>query len=225
MMQYEGFAIRLKSEYDLFLFALSGRYLSVMAPGVSVSPMLVTQFEQSASELRETFLKTASRSIADYVGVSDVDTVKALSQGFNEELARVTRENIQSLSSRMKGVKNSELDAVGELHGAMGLLLQRKLSTPEFNVTSVSGRVFKAAPFVKAQARQFAYQTWLQLQMVGFSWEGDLAQVMYDDEGHKNNGLIFSMSGATPGYPSFDDIAETVFHYNATAKIGPYVST
>jgi hypothetical protein len=61
--------------------------------------------------------------------------------------------------------------------------------------------------------------------MVGFSWEGDLAQVMYDDEGHKNNGLIFSMSGATPGYPSFDDIAETVFHYNATAKIGPYVST
>ena len=224
MMQYEGFAIRLKSEYELFLFALSGRYLSVMTPGVSVSPMLINQFEQSSGELRDTFLKTANRTVADYLGVTDLDTVKALSLGFADELARATRQNIDSLVNRMKGAKNSELDAVGEVHGAMGLLLQRKLATPEFNVVSESGRTFKAVPFVKSQARQFAYQSWLQIQMMGFSWEGDLAQVIYDDEGHKNNGLVFSMSGATKGYPSFDDIAETIFHYNAKAKIGPYVS-
>lgn len=223
-MQYEGFAIRLKSEYELFLFALSGRYLSQVAPGAEVSPMHIDAFERTALELRQTFLKTANRSIFEYVRAVSVDAVKALADGFEVELEQVTRQNIDSLVTRLKGAKTQALDAVGEVHGAMGLLLQQKLATPEFTVKAVSGRTFQAAAFVKSQARQFAYQTWLQQQMVAFSWEGDLAQVIYDDPGHENNGLIFSMSGATPGYPSFDEIADTVFHYNATAKIGPYVS-
>lgn len=224
-MQYEGFAIRLKSEYELFLFALSGRYLSLLTPGAAVSPMQIDTFERAAIELRNTFLKTAERSVVEYVAGLAVDTVQTLASDFDQELARVTRQNVDSLVTRMKGVKQNALDAMGEVHGAMGLLLQQKLATPEFNVVSESGRTFQATPFVKSQARQFAYQTWLQAQMVALSWEGDLAQVIYDDPGHKNNGLVFSMSGATPGYPSFDDIAETVFHYNATAKIGPHVSS
>jgi hypothetical protein len=223
-MQYEDFAIRLKAEYELFLFALSGRYLSLMAPGADVSPMSINQFEQSARELRATFLQSANRAIVEQVSNVSVDEVTALAQGFGEEMARVSAENIGTLVTRMKGVKVNALDAVNNAHGAMGLLLQQKLATPEFNVTSASGRTFKAAPFVKAQARHFAYRTWLYQQMVGFSWEGDLAQVIYDDPTHDNDGLVFSMSGATPGYPSFDDLIDTVFHYNAKAKIGPHVS-
>jgi len=224
-MQYDGFAIRLKSEYELFLFALSGQYLSQVAPGAEVSPMHINAFERTALELRQTFLKTATRSIVEVVSGVSVDAVKALSDNFETELAQITRQNIDSLVTRLKGMKIQALDAVGEVHGAMGLLLQQKLATPEFTVTAVSGRTFKAAPFVKSQTRQFAYQTWLYAQMVALSWEGDLAQVVYDDPGHENNGLVFSMSGATPGYPSFDEIAGTIFHYNATAKIGPHVSS
>lgn len=222
-MQYDGFAIRLKSEYELFLFALTGRYLSLMAPGAGVSPMQINDLERAALALRETFMQSAIRAIKLFVGSSDLDTLKTLSQDFETQLSAITKENVDSLVNRMKGAKVNALDAVGDVHGAMGLLLQQKLATPEFTATSTSGRIFQAAPFVKAQARQFAYQSWLQLMMVALSWEGDLAQVVYNDPGHENNGLVFSMSGATPGYPSFEDIAQTVFHYNATAQIAAHV--
>jgi hypothetical protein len=223
-MQYEDFANQLKSEYELFLFALSGRYLALMAPGIAASPMSINQFEQSARELRATFLQTANRSIVGYVAGVAVDTVSELTRDFGEQLADASAQNIDSLATRMKGMKVNALDAVGDVHGAMGLLLQSKLATPEFNVVTASGRTFKAAPLVRSQARHFAYQTWLYQQMVSQSWEGDLAQVVYDDPNHDNHGLVFSMSGATPGYPSFDDLIEGVFHYNANAKIAPHVS-
>lgn len=223
-MLYDDFAERLKAEYDTFLFALSGRYLTQMAPGAQASPMHVNEFERGALKLRDTFLKTASRTVIEYVAGQTVGAVRELAENFTTELGHITEQNVGSLVTRMKGAKHNALDAVGEVHGAMGLLLQQKLATPEFNVTTASKRTFKAAPFVKSQARQFAYQTWLQFQMVALSWKSDLAQVAYDDPAHEHHGLIFSISGATPGYPSFDDLAQTVFHYNATAKIAAHVS-
>lgn len=222
-MQYEGFAIRLKAEYELFLFALSGRYLAQMAPGGAVSPVHIGDFERNAHALRSTFLKTANRSVSEYVAGPPVDAVDKLAKDFESQLEQITRQNVDSLVQRMKGARGNTLDAVGQVHGAMGLLLQQKLATPEFNVTAASGRTFKAAPFVKSQARQFAYQSWLQAQVSALSVTGDLAQVLYDEPAHENHGLTFSISGATPGYPSFESLAQSVFHYNANAKVAPHV--
>ncbi len=223
-MHYEDFADRLKSEYDLFLFALSGRYLSLMAPGAGVSPMLINGLEQGAWALRKTFLALANQSITDYVGSTALAPVSELAQGFQGELERATRQNVAMLAARMKGVQMGELDAVRNAHGAMGLLLQRKLATPEFVVTSLLGRTFSAAPYIRTQARQFAYQSELYRQMADLALTSDLAQVAYDDPNREGNGRVFSISGATPGYPSFDYLAASVFHYNATARIEPHVS-
>jgi hypothetical protein len=223
-MRYDTFAQRLESEYSLFLFALSGRYLSLTAPGADVSPALIDELKRNAWALRQTFLATASASMSDYLGVVELDSVKTLSDEFRDELERVTWQNVTTLVTRMKGVKANALDAVNAAHGAMGLLLQRKLATPEFAITALSGRSYSAAPFVKTQARQFAYQSDLRLTMAALSQTSDLAQVAYSNPNHANHGQVFSISGATPGHPSFDDLTDTVFHYNATARIEPYVS-
>jgi hypothetical protein len=223
-MRYDAFAQRLESEYSLFLYALTGRYLSLMAPGAGVSPMLIDELERGAWALRKTFLATANQSVSDYLGSSTLDSVKTLASEFADELERATWQNVTMLASRMKGVKSGALDAVSHAHGAIGLLLQRKLATPEFVVTAMSGRTFKAAPFIRAQARQFAYQSDLRMTMAALSESGDLARVAYDDPTHEHYGIVFSMSGTTPGYPSFDDLAEFVFHYNASARITPHVS-
>jgi len=37
-MIYDDFGAQMKKEYDVFLFALAGRYLSAMAPGAEVTP-------------------------------------------------------------------------------------------------------------------------------------------------------------------------------------------
>lgn len=223
-MLYDGFGARIRAEYDLFLFALTGRYLSVTAPGVQVSPMLVDQFERSAFGLRNTFLKSAKRTTADYLDTQGMAASGDRVTRFHAELDRVTLENVASLSHRMKGFKINALDAVENAHGAMGLLLQRKLSTPEFNVTSASGRSFKAASFVKTQARDFAYRVWLDARMLALLPNGDLATVVYDDEHHAAHGVVFSITGDTKGYPSFEELEEPVFHFNAHARIAPHVS-
>ena len=223
-MRYDDFAQRLESEYSLFLFALSGRYLSLIAPGADVSPMMIGELERGAWALRKTFLALANESVANYLGTTELASVKALARDFNDALEMATWQNVTMLEARMRGVKAGTLDVMDRMHGAMGLLLQRKLASPEFVVTATSGRSYNAIPFVKTQARQFAYQSELHLQMDALSAQGDLAQVQYDDPDHPHHGLVFSISGTTPGYPSFEALSTSVFHFNATARI-THVST
>jgi hypothetical protein len=223
-MIYDDFAQRLTREYEMYLIGLTGRYLSLMAPGIDTSPWAIGQLQASAEMLRKTFLTIADRTVKDYVNTVSADGMREQTQAFMDRVASMTMQNVQLLTDRMKGAKNNTFDAVKEnLHGAMGLLLQRQLTTPEYVVTTASGRSYKAAPLMNSEARQFGYQRWLQAEMEKLSWQGDLAEVRYPDPEHEGNGLIFSMSGATPGYPSFEDIAQTVFHYNSTATIAPHV--
>lgn len=223
-MIYDEFGKTLAAQYESFLFGLSGQYLALAAPGLEVTPMVVGQLESGALHLRNTFLDTARRTTQGYldsIGVDDPERVEILL----DDLADFTAQNINGLVQRMKGNKNTLLDLMDDMHGAMGLLLQRKLAEPEFKVKTLSGREFDAAPLVRATGRDFAYRSWLMVELTAIKLGSDLAQVVYADPQHDGHGTVFSISGDTPGYPKFTDLYDEVFHYNATARVAAHVPT
>lgn len=223
-MIYDEFASRLARDYELFLFAISGRYLSYVLPRADASPQMVTQFEQGAASLRETFLNNANQAIDEYARSQPSARLGELAFGFRSELTRITADNMQVLSGRLRGTVFGESMLMRGFAGPMGLLLQQKLSQPEFTVTTASGRTYQALPLVKSQAREFAYRSWLSAELARIAPYTDLVSVTYPDSAHEGNGRVFSISGRTPGFPSFADIEESVFHYNATAGVTHHVS-
>lgn len=222
-MIYDDFGEQMKKEYEVFLFALSGRYLSAMAPGAEVSPKMVNDLKASAASLRDTYLRTASQTIAVYVAQLDNGNGTEQSVTLTNELAMVTSQNISTLIARMKGAHQDALKSVKDAHGGIGLLLQKKLANPEFTVETASGRKYKAPDYVRGMTRDFAYRMWLNARMEEISWTSDLAMVTYDDPSHSSYGKVFSISGDSTEYPSFASLERGVFHFNASAKVEVYV--
>lgn len=222
-MIYDDFGAQMKKEYDVFLFALAGRYLSAMAPGAEVTPKMVNDLKADVADLRDTYLSSASKSITAYVAELENGDSTEQSVTLMNELAMVTSQNISTLIGRMKGVHQDALKSVKNAHGGIGLLLQKKLATPEFSVETSSGRKYKAADYVRGMTRDFAYRLWLSARMEQISWTTDLATVSYDDPSHANYGLVFSISGDSTEYPSFASLERSIFHFNASAKVEMYV--
>lgn len=215
-MIYDDFAVKLQREYELFLFALSGRYLSLITPGADVSPMMVRQMETEGEKLRATFLQSATQRVDDYARTYTVASAQARADHFVSDLKRITTENIKTITQRMKAGSATTLSGIKHAHGAIGLLLQQKLSNPDFRVKTPKGRSFDAVSYVFAEGRNFAYLTWIDATLEKIAVTSDLAEVRYPNPEHAAYGTVFSISGKTPGYKSFEEV-KLLFHYNSTA--------
>jgi hypothetical protein len=222
-MTYDQFGIDARREYDLFIFALTGRYLALVAPGVSPTPFSINQLKNSGMALRQSYLQSSKLSIEDYVRAYPSEKAQALASEWQAKIARFTMENIASLVLKMKGRDRSELSLLGNAHGAVGRLLQAKLTEPQYEITTASGRRYKASPLMEAEARDFAYRVWLEANLQIISQQSDLAEVAYTSPEHEGNGRVFSISGQDSRFPSFAEIKDQVFHYNATAMVKPHV--
>jgi len=221
-MIFDDFATKLKQDYDLFLFALAGRYLTLMAPGAEVSPHMVRQMQEQGAALAKTFLSSASARVDDFAQSYPLADSDVRSARFKRELSNIAAQNIYTLMQRMKGGAQNTLAGVKEAHGAIGLLLQQKLSNPDFRIKTPKGRSFDAASYLLAEARNYAYQSWIEFTLAQIAQTSDLAQVNYPNPEHVGHGTVFSISGQTPGYKSFEQI-KLMFHYNSTAFITHHV--
>lgn len=222
-MIYDDFASQLQREYDLFLFAVAGRYLSLTGTNIEVSPMLVRQLRTVSAGLQATFLEHAKQRLNDFTAQYASASSEARSTAFMRELTRMTDENIKTLTDKLKGGVRDTFAAVKNAHGAMGLLMQKKAAEPEFLIKTKSGRSFKASAYLYTEARDLAYRVWIDNKLEWIAQAGDLAEVQYPDPNHAGNGMVFSISGETKGVPSFNEIEDKVFHYNAQATIVPHV--
>lgn len=222
-MIYEDFAQRFKREYEVFLFALAGRYLLAIAPGAQVSPRMINDFKSEAAALRETFLQSAMQTVTTYLNQIDAGRVTDLSVAFGNELNHATMQNIQQMVAAMKGVSQVATKSVKDAHGGMGLLLQKKLESPAFVLKTPAGRRFNATDLVGSMAREFAYRQWLHTTIEQIADSGDLAEAYYDNPDHAYNGAIFSISGESDKHQSWAWAERVIFHYNATAKVRAHV--
>lgn len=229
-MIYDDLANRLTSEYDLFLYSLMGRYLSLMAPGVEITPRAVADLRVDAQRLAETFYGLAETEFDNYLSQFFADASEALQTDLvirkKETLALIriaTSENIKQLVQQAMVGKRDFTRLLANAHGAVGLLAQKRAATIGFQIHDKAGRKWHAKVLMRVIVRDFAYQSWLDFMFAGIlATEGDLADVTYDDPARN---FTLSITGTTPGYPKLAEIRARIFHPNATAMVEPHVQS
>jgi hypothetical protein len=104
--------------------------------------------------------------------------------------------------------------------GALIAARHGKVATLQFRQTDRSGRAWNTAVYLRTLVRMFLLHVYIESFLYGRAEAGsDLAKVTYADPEHEFHGLVFSISGATDGYPSYEDIKDKVFHPNSVANV------
>ncbi|MFM0095673.1 hypothetical protein PQQ87_08670 [Paraburkholderia nemoris] len=228
-MDYVALTNAIMASYDVYLYAITGVYFSMQSPGAQVSPRLLNEFERVAHGIRKTFLGQVSDVLQGFQAdsglshdspvMSDARTAAA---ALYDDIDAIAGANMHSLRDRLAGKGAMLADMLKGASGGIGQLLQRKLEKPDFKAVDASGRKWDAKTLMRTMVRDYGYQSAIEHQLAGMT--GDLAVVTYADPEHANHGLVFSITGKTPGYPSFGQIRSKIFHPNSTAQVTEHVS-
>lgn len=222
-MNFDDLATRLDAEYSLFLFALTGRYQQMRAPGTEVSPRAISDLDDEAHQLASTFFNTAALSIEGYLQPMLEEASEALREKLLDRKVQVLRairamvlENVQQVV-RLARVGGGYGAAMKGATGAIGLLIQRQAGKIEFKVSDRAGRKWAAKTFMHLVVRDFAYQSWIDFAAESFTESGhDLMQT--------SKGEVFSLLGSD-GYLPFAMARPLYFHPNSHRLMSPYVPT
>lgn len=223
-MHYDDFADKLGKAYTLFLFALSGRYAQMRAPGVEVTPRAVGHLRADCYALGSTFKTIAATEIDNYLNTLLVDASDVLVATLNArklEIVALVRgiiaENVQQVALLSRTGIGSIASMLKSAHGAIGLLAQQQAGLILYKATDTSGRKWGAKILMTTALRDFAYQSFIDFQMANFAnAEIDLIET--------SKGDVLSVF-ATEGYPSLTEARLSIFHPNSKTTMEPYVST
>jgi hypothetical protein len=213
-MEYDALTQAVMNAYETFVYAVTGVYFSMQAPGAERSPRLVREFDHVANRLLHSFMQDAAEALSSFQS----EGVEAIVG----DVFRVARSNVDTLHARLQGRHLAFQSMLKDATGAVGQLLQRKLERPIFKTVDASGRTWDSSKLLRVMVRDYGYRATIERNLDRMP--GDLAVVTYADPAHANNGLVFSKSGDTPGYPSFAQIRSKIFHPNATAQVTEHVS-
>lgn len=221
-MLFDDLATRLSAEYDLFLYALSGRYQQMRAPGVAVTPRAVTDLNHTAHELANTFYAIAATEIENYLRPMLADATESVSDGLvvrkKEALSHLRAMLLENLHQIVKTARTGitgPADMLKGASGAIGMWVQRQAGKIQFKTTDTAGRKWDADKLFKVVMRDFAYQAWLDFEADRYAQAGqDLMQTP--------KGRIFSLLETTD-YDSFEAVRPEVFHINSNEIMVPYV--
>lgn len=224
LLNIDGLVKETQASFDLFLLAVKGRYLAVGTSHRAVTPAVISELRVGAGSNADSTLSAILNSADSFIAIvstlADEKTyarIQSRRVALENELKRIFSGCIESVVRDMKRT-TTHLD----VHGAMGLLAQRRASEPIFEVRDKAGRNWQADKLLLVVMRDFAYQSYLDARLHEISLKTDLAVVTYQNQDHPNNGLIFSISGHTS--PALSDIRRKVFHPNSQAKVSAYVS-
>ena len=225
-MIYDDFAQTVTANYKLFLTALFGRYQSIIAAGVTVTPHAVREFATDATDLSLTFFSTVRDKIEHYqkeLYLESGDSPQTAETAKDEALASLNKAVLANIGQLVKLLRVGTAD-YKKAGGAMGQLIQKKLGSVEFKVYDTANRKWDAVRIVTVTMRDFAYQTWVDQRLKQLQDEGyTLAQVKYDDPAKVGREIVFAIEKKVGDYPNLDDIRASVFHINSTAKVVGYV--
>lgn len=229
-MRHDDLATRLSAEYALFLYALSGRYQQMRAPGVTVTPRAVNDLNYTAHELANTFYQIATDEIENYLRPMVEDASESVADGLvvrkKEALSHLRAMLLENAHQVVKTARTGIAGAGNLLQGsagAIGLLVQRQAGTIQFKTTDTSGRKWDAEKLLKVVMRDFAYQAWIDFRLDQIVAQGhdQAAAVARDADGNVVAKAVFSISGEGRG-PSLSEIRNLVFHPNSNNDVEPF---
>lgn len=223
-MVFDDLAVRVAAQFDLYLFALAGRYHQMRAPGIEVTPRAVVDLHDDIRALNKTFYQTASTEFDVYLAALSVDAGNKTLDGLHERkqaFEAYLHDIIADCSGQVIKMAKTGVGNFASLlknaHGAMGLLAQRQAGRIEFKADDTAGRSWNAKRLMDAVVRDAAYQAFIDVQVAELLRNGgDLVLT--------NHGQVLSLR-ATKGHPSLADMRSLLFHPNSTTVIvSHYVS-
>jgi len=215
MTTYDEYGAQVRAAYEVYTLALTGVYLGLQSAGRGADA--VTELRRQGLGLIDTLLNSASNMGARYLNtLPDGPGVDVRETYFKAELHRIAIKNLNDLIVRLMGVGPRAADVLTRPAGAVGLLLQQRLSRPRFTVRDSAGRAWEAPKLVQVEARNFAYQSYVDVMLARSQSIGvDKIDIVYADPA-RNRTLALDEAIAQ---------RKVIFHVNATAQIDSHVST
>lgn len=223
-MVFDDIAVKIGTQFDLYLFALAGRYHQMRAPGVEVTPRAIVDLHDDVRALSKTFYQTATTEFDVYLSEVAMDaSVDELEVTLDRkrELQAYLHDIVSDCSDQVIKMAKTGIGTFADLlknaHGAMGLLAQRQAGKIEFKATDTAGRSWNARRLMYAVVRDAAYQSFIDAQVADLLRDGgDLVLT--------SHGQVLSLL-TTEGHPDFADTRNFLFHPNSTTVIvSHYVS-
>lgn len=230
-MRYDDLARRVVAAYELFLFALNGRYQQMRAPGAEVTPRALRDLQVDAYALGKTFLSIAEAEVENYLRPLLEDRSDGLQTALTlrkKEAFALVRgmviENVKQVGRVGRTGISGFSDLLRNAHGGMGLLVQRAVGVIGFKVTDTSGRKWEPAKLMQVVVRDFGYQSDIDAFVDARRAFGEnlAAAVWMNESGYIVKQTIFAI-GESDAYPSLEAVRDTVFHPNSKAIVTPYV--
>lgn len=226
-MRYEQVLAQIVGNYDILLKALLGRYLQATMPGSVVTPLALKELKKDNIATVQTFSRGLSADVQTFInslteGLDEASTatVNSFRERYEPQIVALLYDNVSTLIQAMRESKGDMAKMMNGAHGALGQVVLNRIQNPQFKARDDAGRNWDAEKLFKFLMRNWLYSAEVRADIEEILAAGeDLAMISYDDPAHKNYGLVFSISGNTPGYPSLASIQASVFHFNATAEV------
>ena len=209
---------RQRANYDLLLKALTGIYLPRVMPGQEVTPVALKQLRDEGRRLVGNFGKQLKADIQAFKQELGYETSDYDAE-YEPQLTRLLHDNVATIVKALRASKADLAAMLGGGHGAVGEIIQKRITQPEFKALDTADRSWEAAKLFNFLLRNYLYYMEISATIQDIRNSGsDLARLKYPNPEHKNAGMVFSIDGKTPGHKTLAEIKASVFHYNANAE-------
>lgn len=227
-------------QYRTLLAAITGLFARVLDSADPTSPKARSEFKRSLDRLARNFLA----GFSDQIEVHTVDVrdaaLKTVGRPLRGPELRSLNEHLQSAQDDLKAslwacltrdcrIVERELrnfahsvDLIQSAGGVsrVGAIIRSKfgrVSRLSFNQVDRLGRKRASDAFVGTMIRHHLVLARVESQMFSIAKAGiDLVQVQGADD------RVVSITGTTPGYESYDEVRDILFHPNSSATVVAY---
>lgn len=218
-MLYKKYLEMLTKEYELYMMALFSRYSAKTQAGSQITAQVVVDLRNELTDVTKLFTVLLQQNLKSFFEELDTQPGQYADQ-FNPMLESIIAQNISGYMNALRRSRGEMASMMKGAHGAIGELLQHNIQHPEIKILDSNNRKWQSDKLFAFVIRNYMYFVESASVINGLRAEGiDLARLVYDNPAHKNNGLVFSISGENKDYPSLEEINASVFHYNASARV------
>jgi len=237
----DGTARQAERHYDVYLMGLMGafaRAIDSQEPFSAVSRnrladsantlqvALVGALSKLARETREDLVARAIEAGNRFMGEEKNTIIKELArEAEGEAFQHIINAVLTDANTVKKALRNFALQVETKVmqgvsrYGAVIMTRPGVVRNVQFHQIDRAGHKWNSALYVRTTLRALFLQLYVEPYLFGVSARPLDQAVVVHDEGHKNNGLVFSITGATLGMPTFEEIRGDVFHPNSRALV------
>lgn len=216
-------AERAQGIYDGWLASLRGVFaLALEAPDPTIRAVR-NRYLASAKALGALTIDRLRQQMREIAKEHD-ESVDSVTYALEQVKAQIMRDIAAGLESLRKLAFELQLSVGARANFVTALIRARRnrVTDLRFEYVDRTGRKWSGARYVRTVVRHFAVTLSVLAALRKISAKSDLARLQYPSSDHENEGLIFSISGATPGYPSYRELDEQgIFHPNTTVRVVP----